>query len=130
MLKSRAASSSSAAAVGWTAGSDASDDESDVGVGVHDDSGTNGEGDDEREWPPDESDRSLSGRPLSLSSFGVVAGCGLKKPEPLRVRPPPGVRLLAGFGRCRASAAARRSRLVVPFDLVVPDRAEQTTTTL
>jgi hypothetical protein len=138
-LKSGASSSWAAAAAGAeTAGRDESEDESEDGVGVHELSGTKGEGEAEREWPPDESERrrsSLSGRPASSAAppfLGVAAaaGCGEKKPEPLRVRPPPGVRVLAGLGRCRASAAALRRRLVVPLDFVVPDRAEQTTTTL
>ena len=33
-------------------------------------------------------------------------------------------------GRCRASAAARKSRFVVPSALVLPDRAEHTIATL
>lgn len=57
-----------------------------------------------------------------------------KKPDGFRERFPAGVSLgvpgVKGTGAgARASAAALRRRLVVPFDFVVPERAEQTTTT-
>lgn len=105
---------------------------------MHDDSGTNGDGDDDREgclrWP-------------GSDGWRWRLGCWDADGEDEEPKKPDGLRESESLGVCggaygldalllllllcgvRASWAALRRRLVVPFDFVVPERAEQTTTT-